>query len=495
MKSTHVVIVGAGPGGLTSAMILTHRGYRVTVFEKDDRVGGRNQTLQLGDYVFDTGPTFLMMTFILREVFREAGEDADKRLPLVSLDPMYRLNFSGLQLDPTSDPVRMESEIERHFPGSGAGLRRFYAREKVRFDKMYPCLRKPYDSLASFLSPSLLSALPYMSFGKSIYQNLGRYFKDERLKTSFTFQAKYLGMSPWECPAAFTMISYIEHAFGIDHVEGGLSRISEIMADVVREKNGEIRLDSPVERVCVQKGKATGVRLRSGETVPADAVIVNADFGHAATRLFDPGVIRKYSPDNLARRKISCSTFMLYLGLDTCYAEPHHQIVFAEDYRTNIEDIVQLRPLSEDFSFYVRNASVNDAALAPPGHSAVYILVPVANRRSGVSWDAGAVKAMRDRVLKKLAARTSMTDVEAHIREERAITPADWEERYCVYHGATFNLSHNLGQMLYFRPHNRFEEVEDCYLAGGGTHPGSGLPTIYESGRITADLITRRYPL
>jgi phytoene desaturase len=182
---------------------------------------------------------------------------------------------------------------------------------------------------------------------------------------------------------------------------------------------------------------------------------------------------------------------MLYLGLDKVYDLPHHTVFFAGDYQGNIRDIFQRKVLSEDISFYVRNASVTDPALAPPGHSAVYVLVPVPNRTATIDW-AKEKSAFRDRVIAAMEKRAGMADIRSHIHEEIVYTPQTWQDMNIQF-GATFNLAHSLNQMLYFRPHNKFEELDNCYLVGGGTHPGSGLPTIYESGRIAANLIARCY--
>lgn len=489
-----VVVVGAGPGGLTAAMLLCAEGFDVTVYEKENQVGGRNATLYLGknnEYVFDTGPTFLMMTPVLREMFEATGRCLDDYCKVVPLDPMYRLSFpDGKVMDITPDNDRMNAQINRNFPGNEGALKRFMEREGLRFEKMYPCLQKDYSAWTSMVSKPLLKALPHLALGKTLFENLGGYFKDEYLKMCFTFQAKYLGMSPWDCPAAFTIIPYIEHHFGIDHVEGGLSEISGAMHRVVGELGGKTELGKLVRKVITEDGRAKGVALEDGTEVRTDAVVLNADFGHAMTTLFDPGVIRKYSVDRLQQKKFSCSTFMLYLAVDKLYDEPHHHIVFADNYRANIEDISRRKRLSYDMSIYVRNASVTDPKLAPKGHSALYVLVPVANQSSGIDWNETQVKQYRDAVITRLEQKTSMKDLSKHITCERIISPKDWEKRG-VYLGATFNLGHTLDQMLYLRPRNRFEELKHCYLVGGGTHPGSGLPTIYESARISSGLLCR----
>ena len=486
-----IVIVGAGPGGLTAGMMLAHRGFHVTIYEKESQVGGRNGSLDFDGFSFDIGPTFLMMKFILDEVFEEAGYKADDRIAFTRLDPMYRLYFADGAIDMVDDDTRMREEIARRFPGDEAGFDRFMTREKVRYDRMYPCLQKSYDKFLTLFHPDFLKALPHLSLGHTMFQELGQYYTHDKLKIGFTFQSKYLGMSPWSCPAAFMIIPYIEHAQGVWHVRGGLSEISRAMAKVVTENGGTIHLQTPVERLITEGRTVKGVQLRNGEKVPADTVIMNADFAYAMTELVTPGTLKKYSRASFNRRLFSCSTYMLYLGVDKVYDLPHHSIVFSRDYNKYISDVADHRNVADDLSVYVRNASVTDPTLAPEGKSNIYCLVPVSNNRAGKDWKADGK--FRETVLRTIMERTEMKDLDRHIVAERVLTPNDWQEKYNVFLGATFNLGHTLTQMLYFRPHNKFEELENCWLVGGGTHPGSGLPTIYESGRITANLISRHY--
>lgn len=487
----HIAIVGAGPGGLTTAMLLANRGFKVTVFEKDFHVGGRNAAIVRNGYKHDTGPTFLMMKFILDEVFEEAGRHIDDYLKCVKLEPMYRLQFDDVRLEPTTAREAMLQQLDQHFPGNRDGYDKFMAVEKERFQRMYPCLQKDYASVGQYLSKNMLRALPKLSIGRSLLSVLGDYFREEKLKLSFTFQSKYLGMSAWDCPGAFAILPYVEHAFGVYHVMGGLSEISEAMAKVCRELGVNLRLGSPVKQLVLEGRKVRGVELADGEKVLADETVLNADFGYAMKHLVPAGALKKYSPEKVDAREYSCSTFMLYLGLDKIYDLPHHTIFFAGDYRKNISDIFQSKQLSDDLSLYVRNASVTDPALAPPGHSAIYVLVPVPNRTAQIDW-AKEKAAFRERVLTTMETRGGMVNLRQHIREEIVFTPQTWQDMNIQF-GATFNLAHSLNQMLYLRPRNKFEELDNCYLVGGGTHPGSGLPTIYESGRIAANLISRRY--
>jgi len=492
-KSEKIGIIGAGPGGLSCAMLLAHKGFDVTVLEKASEVGGRSAPINLESFKFDTGPTFLMMKYVLDELFDLCDRKSADYLQFKLLDPMYQLSFPDFYIQVSSNKERMRNELNRVFPGNEEGLNKFYSREKKKYERIIKNLYKDYSSLASFLSPKLIAALPSFFLGGSIFDNLGNYFKEEKLRICFTFQSKYLGMSPWECPAAFTIIPFVEHEFGIYHVIGGLNQISKAMAQIVKEENGVVITDQKVKKIETSGNKVTGVQLQDGKKLAFDKVIVNADFGYSMNKLFEPGKIKKYSSTKLQKKKFSCSAFMLYLGVDKKYVAPHHNIVFAENYRRNISDIQEGR-LSEDSSFYVQNASVTDDTLAPDGKSTIYLLVPVPNNRSNIDWNEKA-ESFKETLLTNVEERTPLKDLRDHIEIEKTITPKQWEQDYNVYIGSTFNLAHNLSQMLYFRPHNRFEELKNLYLVGGGTHPGSGLPTIYISGIVTAGLISKNHTL
>ena len=487
----HIIVVGAGPGGLTAAMLLAARGFKVTLVEKNDRVGGRNAAIIRNGYKFDTGPTFLMMKFILDEVFEEARRRSDDYLKFVKLEPMYRLQFHDTTVEPTTDHAAMLKQLNDKFPGNAKGYWKFLEKEQARFRAMYPCLQKDYTYLSRFASMDLVKALPHLSLGKSVMDVLGSYFSGDLLKLAFTFQSKYLGMSAWDCPGAFAILPFVEHAYGVYHTQGGLSEISEAMAKVCGEYGVDIRLNSPVKQLVLQGRRVLGVELADGEKILGDETVLNADFGYAMQHLVPPGVLKKYTPEKNEKREFSCSTFMLYLGVDKLYDLPHHTIFFAKEYQRNIDDVFKRKVLSTENSFYVRNASINDPGLAPAGHSALYVLVPVPNQSAGIDW-AREKAGFRDKILTAMETRGGMTGLRSHIREEVVLAPDDWQGMN-IYQGATFNLSHKLSQMLYLRPRNKFEELDNCYLVGGGTHPGSGLPTIYESGRIAANLICREH--
>ncbi|WP_088005479.1 phytoene desaturase family protein [Indiicoccus explosivorum] len=481
-----IAVVGAGPGGLSAAMLLAAKGYKVTVYEKKGVVGGRNAEVRLGEFKFDMGPTFLSMIHIAEEIFEATGRDLHEYMTAVELDSMYDLIYEGRAITMTRDREKMRQQIEELYPGESEGYDRLMQDSARKLDALTPILQTRMDRMTDMMHPKVLKALPELDLGKTLHDVLSRYFTTEELKLAFTFQSKYLGMSPWECPGAFSILSYMEHAYGIFHPIGGLNQLSKAMAKVTEELGGDIRLNCGVEKLWTEGKKVKGLYLENGERIEADEVVINADFAYAMTKLVDEGKLKKYTPKKLAKKKYSCSTFMLYLGLDKKYNMPHHTIVFAKDYKKNVEEITKLNMLSKDASIYIQNASATDPTLAPEGKSTLYVLAPVPNNFSGIDWEAEKGQ-FRELILKTIEEKTGFKDLPSHIEEEHMITPQNWEQDMNVYRGATFNLGHQLSQMMVFRPHNKFEELENCWLVGGGTHPGSGLPIILESARITAN--------
>lgn len=496
-KKIKVVIVGAGPGGLTAGLLLSAKGgYQVEIYEKDSRPGGRSQCLEFLGYKFDVGPTFLMMKFILEDVFEAAGYKVEDYLKFTKLDPMYRLYYESDYIDIKYNHSEMKKELARVFPGNEKGLSKFLGKESRRYKYLFACLQKDYSYLHQFLRPQFLKAIPTLGIGRSLYQVLGRYFRNPLARLAFTFQSKYLGMSPWDCPGGFAIIPFVEHEFGIYHVEGGLSRISEVMAELIESNGGKIYYNQKVEQVIFDGQTAKGIRLNGGKEVLADAVVLNADFGYAASHLIPEGIVPLYSKGKVEKKKYSCSTLMFYWGMKKNYKTEHHSVFFASDYKHNVDSIFNGDFSFNDFSFYLRNSSVTDKTVAPKGKSQFYILVPVPNKQlnDNIDWDKEIPK-MKKIIIKKLEQKLKIKDLEADIEAEKIINPDNWVEDYNLMFGATFNLSHNLRQMLYFRPHNALNRTKRCYLVGGGTHPGSGLPTIYESGRITVDLIEKEFSI
>lgn len=484
-----VVIVGAGPGGLASAVLLARAGVDVTVLERQPRVGGRTSAVEAGGFRFDLGPTFFLFPLALRRIFAAIGRDLDADVPMVRLDPQYHLVFgSGGDLRASPNITRLEREVAKLSPADAVNLRRFMADNREKLDRFQYSLENPFLGWRSVvLNWSLLKMLPLLRPWLSLDRELGRYFQDPRVRLAFSFQSKYLGMSPFNCPSLFSILSFLEYEHGVYHPVGGCAAVTERMADIAADMGVDVRLGEEVKEVQFQGRRAAGVRTAAG-TYDADALVINADFAEAMTRLVPDRLRRRWTDRRIERKKFSCSTFMLYLGVGGLYDRlAHHTIYMAKDYERNLRDIETDHVLSDDPSLYIQNACVTDPSLAPPGMSTLYVLAPVTHLHPNVDW-AKERERFRDVVLRQLE-RFGLTDLPRRIRYEKVVTPVDWNRTYAVYRGATFSMAHSLRQMLHLRPNNRFEDLDGVYLVGGGTHPGSGLPVIFESARISARLL------
>jgi phytoene desaturase len=487
-KSKRVVIIGAGPGGLASALLLARAGLHVTVLERQPHVGGRTTTLEADGFRFDLGPTFFLYPRVLEEILQAVGRNLWDELELIRLDPQYSLIFgAGGELHATPDIERMERAIAALCPADAGSFRRFMEDNRVKLRQIQPYLERPFLDWRHLFSEGLLKFLPTLRPWLSLDGELGRYFSDPRVRLAFSFQSKYLGMSPYRCPSLFSILSYLEYGHGVYHPIGGCGAVTACLARIAGEMGVEIRLGEEAREILFEGRRAVGVRTAMGSH-PANALVINADFARAMTRLVPDRLRRRWTDRRIARKRFSCSTFMLYLGIEGRYDHlGHHTIYLDASYARNLREIEDRHVLSDAPSFYVQNACVTDPSLAPPGMSTLYVLVPVTHQHPNLDW-ARESDRYRALVVSRLA-KIGIHDVERRIRFEHRITPMDWDRVYEIHRGATFNLSHDLSQMLYLRPRNRFEDLESVYLVGGGTHPGSGLPVIFESSRITSRLL------
>jgi phytoene desaturase len=530
----HVAIVGAGPGGLACAMLLASSGMQVTIYEAHEMVGGRTAHVVAkgasGEYRFDKGPTFFMMPYVLDEVFAACGEKLQDHVELTRLDPMYRLllgrpNQKPLQLDATQNVKAMCDRIAAVNPRDGARFAQFLEdnRAKLRHSEsiLRNAMRTPFDLFGSDVWKDTLKVGPMLSPHLSVHQLLEKYFEDPLVRLAVCFQSKYLGMSPYECPSLFTILPFIEYEYGIWHPKGGCHALMQAMAKVARSLGVEIVCNAPVSQVLTQDDgfghRNDGGELPhaqavviggkgelAGQTRVHDAVVINADATWALKNLFSPrvvdrsgGIMNRYDADKLDNKRYSCSTYMLYLGVKGDVGQhelPHHTIYVSERYKQNLEEISQLGTLSADPSIYLCNPSRLDKTLAPQGCSSLYVLIPTPNCDAKIDWASANRQYRKDAFeqLRKYFGLTLHDERDPRIECVTEYTPDTWKHAN-INKGATFNLAHNLAQMLHLRPQNKLQGFDNVYLVGGGTHPGSGLPTIFLSAQISAGLLCQQF--
>lgn len=494
MKSKpEVIVIGAGPGGLASAMLLASSGMRVRVIEREEQVGGRTSTIERDGFRFDRGPTFFLYPQVLESVFAACGHDLHDEVEMVRVDPNYRLLFEeGGRIDASADIGALKAEIARLNAGDAARVDRYLDDNRRKFEAIRPLLESPFQRHADLLKLPLSRLLPIARPWSSVDGELARYFEDPRVRLAFSFQSKYLGMSPFKCPSLFTILAFIEYEFGVFHPIGGCGAVSRAMRRVAERLGVQFSLGEPVRRLEFEGRRVRGVATDRAEYA-CDAIVVNADFASAMRDLVPDRLRSRWTDRKIARKKMSCSTFMLYLGVEGRFEElAHHTIFLSSDYVGNLRDNESYR-VPKDPSIYVHNPSLLDPTLAPRGMSSLYVLVPVGHEHPNIDWSVEKA-AFRERVLDQLA-KVGLGDIRSRIRTELVYTPSDWAGDMNLYKGATFSFAHSLDQILSFRPRNRFEDLEGVYLVGGGTHPGSGLPVIFQSAKISSRLIAEDFGL
>ena len=488
MKPTTIIVIGAGIGGIVAATHLARRGLKVVVVEKNSRAGGRCDRLSREGHHFDTGPTLLVMPLLYEAEFRALGASLRDRLELQRVDPTYHLVFdNGSQLALTSDMKSMQAQLENFEAGSFQGLLRYMDEGRRHYHLgMEKLVNRDFRKASEFFTFDNLPLLYQLKPLVNHYANMSAYFDDPRLKAAFTFQDVYMGLSPFEAPATFSMMPYTELAHGVWYPRGGMYQVVEALTELAREAGVEFIFNSAVERIEVNAAHARGVVLVDGRRLESDAVLANADLPYVYNDLLP----KDHLADSLTRKRFSCSVISFYWGLDKTYETlGPHTLFLADDYRENFERIIRDLDLPANPSLYIHAPARLDLAMAPRGQDTLIAIVPVGHlsENGEQNW-----RELRDQARQHVFRRLSIlgiTDLEAHIKFETTFTPLAWRKRYNLMKGSTHGLCHNLTQLGYLRPHNRHPRYPNLYFAGASTHPGTGMPTAMVSGRLAAHRI------
>ncbi|HCI81880.1 MAG TPA: phytoene desaturase [Ktedonobacter sp.] len=525
--SKNIIVIGAGIGGLSAAIHLAAKGHHVTILERQPRVGGKLNYVEIDGFSFDTGPSLITMPHVLYDLFHIAIKKLEDYLDLIPLDITCRYFYrDGIVLDAWRNHQKLADEFARLCPHDDEAFFRFYNFAKGIYEAaedpfLYHSLGSPLDVMRTFVRYVLkghpgtdkgdegineayeqdsekeattlfsrLNAVLAALSPQTLDQCVRSFFKDPHLHQLFDRYATYNGSSPYRVASVYSNIPYVELANGGWYPRGGIYAIARALEQVARELGVNIETNCDVRRILVQYGEARGVVLANGQIRHADVIVANSDVVTTHRELLSPAVQKPSYLKKLERLEPSCSGFVLLLGTDKRYPQlSHHNIFFSDDYPAEFRDLFESRIPLRNPTIYVCATTRTDATQAPPGCENLFVLVnaPYLTKQSNWKHDAGMY---RDHILDLLASYPQgiLSDLREHIVCEQMLTPEDFYQKYGSNAGSIYGLSSNARMAPFTRPGNR-SDIDNLYFVGGSTHPGGGVPLVILSGKIVADLI------
>ncbi len=485
-----IVIIGSGFGGLAAAIRLQAKGMRVTLLEKNAKVGGHAYQLVKEGYTFDMGPSIITAPDLIQRVFACGGTRMEDYLDLVKLDPFYRIYFhGGTSLDYTDDSEQMKQQMAQFSTTDADNYDRFMAHTYQLYDAVIT------DGLGAtaFDLPTMLNFLPRALRLRALmpaYDFVKRYFEDSRHRFTFSFHPLFIGGNPFRAPAVYLMIPYLEKAGGVWFCKGGMYNLVQALESVFKKLGGIVETHTEVEQIIVENRCAKGV-IANEQFYETDGVISNADLVHTYGTLVKSEHRRKWSDKKLRKTQYSMSAFLLYLGVRKKYPQlKHHTLILSERYKGLVTDIFDNKVLPKDFSMYLHIPSQTDPSMAPEGCESIYVLIPVPNLESSVNW-AKTKEAYTDKVLTFLENDFGLTDLKRSIEVLETFTPSDFKRQRNNHLGSAWGVEPKLTQTAYFRPHNRSEDIQKLYFVGANTHPGAGVPGVLLTAETTVKLVVK----
>ncbi|KAL8820810.1 MAG: hypothetical protein Q9223_001034 [Gallowayella weberi] len=501
--------MSAGAGGVATAARLAKAGFDVTVFEKNDFIGGRCSLLHYEGYRFDQGSSLLLLPGLFKETFNDLGTSLEAEgVHLLKCEPNYNIWFDdGESFELSTDVAHMKLEVEKWEGKDGFERYLAFLQEAHRHYEISVAqvLKKNFTSLLSMARPAFLRHLFPLHPFESIYSRSSKYFWTERLRRVFTFGSMYMGMSPFDAPGTYSLLQYTEQAEGIWYPRGGFHMTVAALVKIGERLGVKYRLSTSVSSVKLDStGKrATGVTLENGEIVSADVVIVNADLVYAYTNLL-PQTSHSRA---LQKRSTSCSSISFYWAMDRKISElTTHNVFLAEQYRESFDEIFKQGLMPKEASFYLHVPSRTDPTAAPEGKDAIAVLVPVGHmldenqgtgrksldERREQDWDAMVSRA-RQMVMATVEARTGARDLQGALVKEIVNTPQRWKDAFNLDKGAILGLSHSFFNVLCFRPKTKHPSIERLHFVGASTHPGTGVPIVLAGAKLTSDQVLESF--
>ncbi|GAA5522787.1 phytoene desaturase [Aliifodinibius salicampi] len=488
--SEHIIIIGSGFGGLATASRLLSEGYSVEIFEKRDKAGGRAYVYEKNGFTFDGGPTVITAPFLFDEIFDKAGRKRENYISFTPCDPFYRIfNADGDKFDYNGNHEFVLSEIERWNPNDKQGYTDFIKSTKAIFQKGFVELAdQPFLSLWDMIK--VIPDLIRLQSHRSVYNYISKFIENDFLRRVFSFHPLLVGGNPFDTTSIYAMIHYLEREWGVHYAMGGTGAIIEAFTQLIEEQGGKIHLEAEVDKILIQNGKASGVRLKNGARYRADKIVSNADVAFTYRHMIPKEERPTYSNRKLDRMRYSMSLFVIYFGTKKRYLDSkleHHNIILGERYEELLQDIFHNKELAEDFSLYLHMPTKTDPSLAPEGCESFYVLSPVPHLDGDIDWNTQA-PLYRDAIMNFLE-ENYLPDLQENIVVEHHIDPLHFQNTLNSYKGSAFSIEPILTQSAWFRPHNKAEDIDNLFFVGAGTHPGAGIPGVLSSAKIAEKLI------
>jgi phytoene desaturase len=484
-------IIGAGIGGIATSIYLAKNGYKVDVYEKNSTPGGRCSHLVNEGHRFDLGATMLVMPGIYKEVFSSLGIPLFENNNIKQLEDLYRIYFDDNEVITFStDQNKMKTQLEKIEPGSYDRSTKYvsygYEIFKASFKEL---INRNFYNLLQFTNFKNIGLLIKIKAYISNYRYVKKFFRHPHLRMAFTFQNIYIGQSPFNSPALFSMVPAAELTEGSFFPEGGMFNIVEKLLSEAISSGVIFHYNMPVSGISVKGKKAESIILENGTEIKADIFVANADL---------PYVYRKLLPDKwrsarLERMRYSCSAICFHWGLDKVYPQlAHHNVFLSDSFREGLDRIFKDKSVNDNPCFYLHAPVRTDPSAAPCNHDTISIVAGAGHvdKKKNQDWD-DLKKKTHTAVIKRLK-QLGLEDIEDHIKFEICFTPENWEDVCNISRGSVFgSLAHNIMQMGYFRPHNRHPLYGNLYFVGGSTHPGNGIPNVLISAKLTAERILK----
>lgn len=488
--SKKVVVIGSGFAGLSAACHLAKAGMEVTVLEKNEMPGGRARQFEVDGFVFDMGPSWYWMPDVFEHFFASFGKKVSDYYHLVRLDPSYSVWFGeGDRMEVPATMSELEAMFEQYEPGSTAKLRTFLKEAKYKYEVgMNEFVQKPSDSIMEFADMRVMKSMFRIQMFTAMSKHVRSLFKNEKLIQLLEFPVLFLGATPQNTPALYSLMNYADMALGTWYPMGGMYNIVDAMVSVAREMGVQFEMNSEVSRIEAPNNKVTAVRTKDGKIYPAEVVVGGADYHHIETTMLDPDQ-RNYSDDYWAKRTMAPSSLLYYIGLNKRLSNlRHHNLFFDEDFNQHAQDIYEVPAWPEKPLFYASVPSITDRTVAPEGCENLFLLIPVA---PGLEDTPAVREHYYDLIMERLERFTGQSIRDAVVYK-RSYAHKDFVSDYHAFKGNAYGLANTLLQTAFLKPKLRSKRVKNLFYTGQLTVPGPGVPPSLISGEVVAREIVKQ---